>query len=222
MKLLLVEDDYALATGLAAALKREHFLVCNAYSGQEALAELRSFDPDMVVLDLGLPDMDGMDVLCQLRKRSAAMPVLVLTARDALDDRVGALDLGADDYLVKPFDMPELLARLRVMSRRLNHAATSEVCVGAVMLDTASHRVTVAGEKVELRRREYVTLKKLLENVGRVQTKSMLERELYGGEGEVGSNAVEVHISHLRKKLPSGFIKTIRGIGYTVNPPSAE
>lgn len=222
MKLLLIEDDRALADGLSQALQRERFVVTSAHSGRTALEEYEAFQPDLVVLDLGLPDLDGIGVLKKLREKRSTVPVLVLTARDALDDKVKALDLGADDYLVKPFEMAELLARLRVLARRLGTASSSEIILGRVTLDTASHKVTVGGADVSLPRREYMTLKALMENAGRVQTKEMLEHHLYGWGEEVGSNTVEVHVSNLRKKLPEGFIKTIRGVGYTVSRDQRE
>ncbi len=218
MKLLLIEDDIALAKALEEALRREHFVVSSVQSGKLALEQLVSFEPDLVVLDLGLPDMEGTEVLKKMRSLGCRASTLILTARTAVDDKVNALDLGADDYLAKPFDMPELLARLRVMSRRLGSATSSEIKVGSVSLNVASHRVTVDGNIISLRRREFMTLKSLIENAGRVLTKAMLEQRLYGWDEQVGSNAIEVHISHLRKKLPADFIKTIRGIGYTVEP----
>ena len=173
----------------------------------------------MVVLDLGLPDMDGLEVLARLRQGDSHVPVLVLTARDGLDDKVSTLDGGADDYLAKPFDMAELAARLRVFERRLSTAVTSKIVVGDVELDTAAHTVQIQGELLELPRREYMLLKSLLENAGKVLTRESLETRLYSWGEEVASNSLEVHVHHLRKKLPANFIKTVRGIGYTVAQP---
>jgi DNA-binding response OmpR family regulator len=217
LKLLLVEDDKDLAQGLTHALQKESFVVSNAATGGAAKEQFVSFQPDLVVLDLGLPDIDGIDVLKYLRNKQDVTPVLILTARDALDDKVRALDIGADDYLAKPFEMPELLARLRAMSRRLGTASSSEMVIGQVTLDTAAHRVLVRETEVSLPRKEYMTLKALMESAGRVKTKDMLESNLYSWGEEIGSNTIEVHVSNLRKKLPEGFIKTIRGVGYTIS-----
>lgn len=217
MRILLVEDDSSLAAGLQAALSREGFAVNHVDSGRQALAAVRAEVPDMVVLDLGLPDIDGLQVLANLRETNRGLPVLLLTARDGAEDKVKGLDRGADDYLAKPFDMKELAARLRVIERRLSAtAATSRLSVGSVELDTAAHAVTVAAQPLELPRREYMLLKALLESTGKVLTREALEGRLYSWGEEVSSNALEVHIHHLRKKLPDDFIKTVRGIGYTV------
>ncbi|MDP4652181.1 MAG: response regulator transcription factor [Haliea sp.] len=217
MRILLVEDDRSLAAGLQAALSREGFAVNHVASGSQALAAVRAELPDMVVLDLGLPDMDGLQVLTALREISRSLPVLLLTARDGADDKVRGLDRGADDYMAKPFDVKELAARLRVIERRLsNTAASSCITVGDLALDTAAHTVTLAEQALELPRREYMLLKALLENAGKVLTRESLEGRLYSWGEEVSSNALEVHIHYLRKKLPQDFIKTVRGIGYTV------
>jgi len=216
LKILIVEDDPDLAEGLMTALKSESFIVSRTGLAQEAITYIRQFVPDMVILDLGLPDMDGHEVLKSIRKNDPSMPVLILTARSDLDNKVKALDNGADDYLVKPFEMMELLARLRVMSRRLNTSITSQIAIGDVVLDVVAHTLFVSGEETRLPKKEYMTLKILMEDAGRVKTKAMLEDHLYEWGETIGSNAVEVHISNLRKKLPSNFIQTIRGIGYTV------
>ncbi len=169
------------------------------------------------MLDLGLPDMDGLDVLKFIRGRDVDLPVLLLTARAGVDDKVAGLDCGADDYLAKPFEMSELFARLRVMERRLTTARTAEIAIGAVTLDINHNRVTVDGEAVELSRREFMLLKSLMENAGRVQTRDTLESRLYSWGEEVSSNALEVHVHHLRKKLGAPFIKTVRGVGYRID-----
>jgi DNA-binding response OmpR family regulator len=145
------------------------------------------------------------------------LPVLVLTARDGVDDRIRGLDLGADDYLVKPFALPELFARLRVIERRLGTASSHLISVGPVVLDSSAHQVQVDGEALTLSRREYVLLKLLLESAGRIKTREQIEASLYAWGEEVASNALEVHISNLRKKLPKDFIKTVRGVGYSVS-----
>ena len=216
MKVLLVEDDRDLAEGLVVALRSEGLVISHVAYGADALKHVDQFHPDMVVLDLGLPDMDGLEVLKSVRKAKPNIPILILTARSALDDKVNALDNGADDYLAKPFEMEELLARLRVMARRLSTAITSQVTIGGVILDTAAHTLLVNGDEVRLPKKEYMTLKILMEEAGRVKTKSMLENSLYEWGETIGSNAIEVHISNLRKKLPQDFIQTIRGIGYTI------
>ncbi len=217
MKVILVEDDTALANGLRKALQREGFVVDHYATGEEAIDSISLTSPDLVILDLGLPDMDGMDVLRRLRAGREPLPVLILTAREALVDKVSALDGGADDYLSKPFEMDELLARLRVLARRLGTSVSSEVCVGPVVLDQASHSVSVEGNEIVLSRREYMLLKALMENAGRIQTKEILENKLYGRGEEIASNTIEAHISNLRKKLPVGFIQTVRGVGYTID-----
>lgn len=219
MQILLVEDDASLAAGLKSALDREGFSANHVSSGREALTAAKTDRPDIIVLDLGLPDMDGLDVLAHLQKLDEPIPVLVLTARDSLDDKIIGLDRGADDYLAKPFDMQELAARLRVFERRLSTANTSTICIGDVELDTSAHSVIVSGAAVEFPRREYMLLKTLMEGAGKVLTREALENRLYSWGEEVSSNALEVHIHHLRKKLPGNMIKTVRGIGYTVARP---
>lgn len=216
MRILLVEDDYSLAAGLQSGLSREGFVVNHVASGRQALAAVRAEEPDMVVLDLGLPDMDGLAVLRQVRAQSKQLPVLVLTARDGPDHKVEGLDSGADDYLAKPFDMKELAARLRVFERRLSTATSSKIEIGSVEIDTAAHSVHVDGQRIDLPRREYMLLKALMESAGKVLTRDALETRLYSWGEEVASNTLEVHIHHLRKKLPRELIKTVRGIGYTV------
>lgn len=216
MKILIVEDDTALANGLASALAHEGFAVDCVGTGGAAIERAPAFAPEIVVLDLGLPDMDGMQVLKALRKKQKSLPILILTARDALTDKVLALDSGADDYLPKPFEMAELLARMRVLARRLGTASTSIVSIGEVTLDLASHSLIIAGEALTMTRREFMVMKALMENAGRIQTKEMLESKLYGWGEQIASNTIEVHISNLRKKLPEGFIETVRGVGYCV------
>ncbi len=216
MKILLVEDDRDLANGLVVALRAEGFIIVQVALGADAINQVNQFNPDIIVLDLGLPDMDGLEVLKFVRKAKLNIPILILTARSAVDDKVDALDNGADDYLAKPFEMMELLARLRVMARHLSTAITTQVSIGSVVLDTAAHTLVVNGEEIRLPKKEYMTLKILMEEAGRVKTKSMLENNLYEWGEIIGSNAIEVHISNLRKKLPQNFIQTIRGIGYTI------
>jgi len=220
MQILLVEDDQSLATGLCKALRSEGFVVNHVLNGKAALHTVAVDPPNIVVLDLGLPDMDGLDVLKKIRTTGSTIPVLVLTARSSIDARVSGLDSGADDYLPKPFEIPELVARLRVIERRLSSSASSSrIEVGDVALDTTARQAFLKGEPVELARREYAVLKSLVENCGKVQTRDQLESRLYAWGEEVSSNAIEVHVHHLRKKFGSDFIKTIRGVGYTVKKP---
>jgi DNA-binding response OmpR family regulator len=216
MSILLVEDDKALAAGLSEALRKEGFAINHVASGKSALLAAKTEPPEIVILDLGLPDMDGLDVLKALRAEHAGLPVLLLTARDTLSDKIAGLDSGADDYLAKPFEMLELLARLRALGRRLSTADSHIITVANVNLDATTQEVNVDGALVELPRREYMLLKVLMENVGRVQTRDSLETKLYSWGEEVASNALEVHIHHLRKKLGTAFISTVRGVGYTV------
>ena len=216
MPILLVEDDCDLAAGLKRALQNEGFAVNHVATGADALAAIKTEAPEIVILDIGLPDIDGLTVLKRLRVAHPELPVLLLTARASLDDKVAGLDSGADDYLPKPFDMDELFARLRVLRRRLGTVKSSSINIGAIMLDTTNHEVRTDGNAIELSRREYMLLKALMENAGRVQTREALETKLYSWGEEIASNAVEVHIHILRKKLTPNFIKTIRGVGYVV------
>ena len=217
MSILLVEDDPDLAGGLKQALQHEGFSVNHVANGRAALHVIETEPPEIVILDIGLPDIDGLTVLKRLRTGHPDLPVLFLTARATLDDKVAGLDGGADDYLPKPFDMDELLARLRVLQRRLGSIRSSEITIGPVSLDTTTHQVSVDNEVVELGRREYMLLKALMENADRVQTRDTLETRLYSWGEEVTSNAIEVHIHNLRKKLMPDFIRTVRGVGYIVS-----
>jgi DNA-binding response OmpR family regulator len=219
MQILLVEDDQSLADGLCKALGNEGFVTNHVTDGGAALHVVDTEPPDIVVLDLGLPDMDGLDVLKSIRRRNAELPVLILTARASIDARVSGLDSGADDYLAKPFETPELIARLRVIERRLSTTKDNRIQAGDVIIDTVSQQVLLAGEPVDLPRREYMLLKSLMENLGKVLTRQQLENKLYAWGEETTSNALEVHIHHLRKKLGSRLIKTVRGVGYTIQSP---
>lgn len=217
MKLLLIEDDHMLANALNRALAHEGFVVERAATGQAGLDAINNFSPELVILDLGLPDIDGTAVLARLRKEYRTLPTLILTARHDVNDKVEALDLGADDYLEKPFEMAELLARLRVLARRLGTARSNRIVHQGVELDIRAQTVLVNGTLLTATRREFMILKTLMENLGRIQTKDMIESKLYGWGEVIGSNTIEVHISNLRKKLPDDFIRTVRGLGYTVN-----
>ncbi|MFT6898327.1 MAG: two-component system OmpR family response regulator [Paraglaciecola sp.] len=217
MRILLVEDDVSLCDALSKSLRSEGYAVNSVETGAEALQAIATDEFTMVILDLGLPDMDGLEVLATARKRKHLIPTLILTARDSMTDKIAGLDKGADDYLAKPFDMQELLARLRVMERRLGTAHSSVISIGAVKLDLASHQISVKEQVKELSRREFMLIKALMENAGRIQSKAQLETKLYEWGDELVSNAIEVHIHNLRKKLPKDFIKTIRGVGYSIN-----
>jgi len=217
MLILLVEDDHSLAHALEVALHKQGYSVNAVGTGKAALHTIDVSPPDLVILDLGLPDLDGLDVLRRIRSTQVDLPILLLTARSGIDDKVAGLDSGADDYLAKPFEMSELLARLRVMERRLTTAKTAQIAVGDVSLDINHNTVSVKGEVLELSRREFMLLKTLMENAGRVQTRNTLENRLYSWGEEVASNALEVHIHHLRRKLGADFIKTVRGVGYKVD-----
>ena len=214
MQLLLVEDDQPLADSLRQALQKTGYAVNHVDNGNSALHTLKVERPDILILDIGLPDIDGISVLKKLRVSDKTLPVLLLTARDSVDEKVAGLDSGADDYLAKPFEMSELVARLRVLERRLSTVKTSEITIGPMSLDTLEQSVIFEGQSIELARKEYMLLKSLMENAGRVMTRSTLESHLYSWGEEVSSNAVEVHIHHLRKKFGNEFITTIRGVGY--------
>ncbi len=216
MRILLVEDDPQLGDGLCVGLRQAGFAVDWLRDGHAADLALQNESFDFVVLDLGLPRLAGMEVLRNARRRDQAMPILILTARDATGDKVAGLDAGADDYLVKPIDLDELTARIRALTRRSAGRAAPVLTHGDVVVDPAAHRVTLAGQPVELSSREFSLLQLLLENAGRVLSRSQLEQSLYGWHDEPDSNALEVHIHHLRKKLGSELIRTLRGVGYTI------
>ena len=199
MSVLLVEDDELLGDGLYAGLAYQGDAVAWVRDGGAALAALAAQSFAVVILDIGLPRRSGLDVLRELRRTGDATPILILTARDAVEDRVQGLDAGADDYLVKPFDFNELLARLRALRRRGSGRVEPQIIHGGLVVDPASHSVTLDGTPVEISRREFVL--PLLENRGRVLSRERLEQCLYGWDSEVESNTIEVHIHHLRKKL---------------------
>jgi DNA-binding response OmpR family regulator len=214
MRILLAEDDPLLGDGLRAGLRQRGFQVDWVRDGVAAERELRSGVYAAAVLDLGLPLRDGIDVLAAVRRAGLALPVLVLTARDAVSDRVQGLDLGADDYVVKPVDLQELAARLRALVRRAHGQPREQLVAQGVVLDPAARTVTRAGVPVALSAREFDLLTALMLNAGRVLSREQLEQHLYGWGQEVDSNAVEVHVHHLRRKLGAGLIQTVRGIGY--------
>ncbi|TAK74336.1 MAG: response regulator transcription factor [Gammaproteobacteria bacterium] len=217
MRILLVEDDELLGEGTRKGLTQDGYTVDWVKDGTLADQALKTEKFDLVVLDLGLPKLPGITVLQNMRERGDTTPVLILTARESIEDRVLGLDSGADDYLTKPFDLHELLARLRALQRRFAGARAAPILVhGEISLDPASHVVLYKNEPINLSRREFALLHVLLENAGRVLSREHLTQSLYGWGEEVDSNALEVHVHNLRKRFGQDFIRTVRGIGYTI------
>jgi two-component system response regulator QseB len=216
MRLLLIEDDEALGEGISLALAREGYTVDWLRDGASALHALLSEDFDMAVLDLGLPRLDGLTVLRRLRDTGSTLPVLILTARDATQDRIAGLDAGADDYLVKPFDLLELKARLRALLRRSAGRARVLIEHRGICLDPSTQQVSYQQQPIALTPKEYQLLYELLSPPGRVMTRERLTQLLYGWNEEAESNTLEVHIHNLRKKFSSDLIRTVRGVGYLV------
>ncbi|OYQ42152.1 DNA-binding response regulator [Rhodoferax sp. TH121] len=218
MRILLAEDDSMLGDGLRSGLRQLGFQVDWVRDGMAAERELSGGEYAAAVLDLGLPAKDGLDVLQALRSAGVATPVLVLTARDAVPDRIRGLDLGADDYVLKPVDLHELAARLRSLVRRSHGLAQEVLQMGALALEPGTRRVLWRGEEVALSTREFDLLHALMRSAGRVLSREQLEQQMYSWGHEVESNAIEVHIHHLRRKLQADAIQTVRGVGYRVNP----
>lgn len=216
MRVLLAEDDELLGSGLKAGLQQQGFLVDWVRDGVAAERELLAGVYQACVLDLGLPRQDGMQCLAAVRRQKITTPVLILTARDGVPERIAGLDAGADDYLVKPVDLMELAARLRALVRRAHGVAEPTLQAGALRLDPASHQVWLGERAVELSLREYEVLHIFMLNAGRVLTRDRIEQHLYQWGTEVSSNAVEVYISKLRKKLHQDVIETLRGVGYVL------
>ena len=214
MRILLAEDDSLLGDGLRAGLRQLGFQIDWVRDGEAAERELRAQPYAAAVLDLGLPRRDGLDVLTAARQAGVTCPVLVLTARDAVPDRIRGLDLGADDYVIKPVDLHELAARLRALVRRAHGQPQERLSAQQVVLDPAAREVLLEGTPVVLSAREFDLLHALMLNAGRVLSREQLEQHLYSWGREVDSNAVEVHIHHLRRKLGAGLIQTVRGVGY--------
>lgn len=221
MRILVVEDDNLLGDGIQAGLRQAGFVVDWVRDGVAARAALEAESFAAVVLDLGLPRLSGLELLRRLRAARNPIPVLILTARDTVADRIQGLDTGADDYLVKPFDLGELSARLRALLRRAAGSPEPLLRVGAIELDPAGHSVRLDGRTVELSAREFSLLHELMANAGRVLSRRQLEERLYAWGEEVESNAVEVHVHHLRRKLAPELIRTVRGVGYLLPAPPA-
>lgn len=218
MRVLVVEDDDVLGDGLKIGLQLEGLTADIVTSCDEARAAAALHDHEVIVLDIGLPDGSGLDLLREWRLAGETVPVLLLTARNLVEDRIGGLDAGADDYLGKPFDLNELTARIRALQRRAAGHADSLLTVGAIQLDLNRRSVSLAGKPVDLSRREFAVLRLLAEHPGHILSRMQIEDRIYGWQEEVGSNAVEVHVHNLRAKLGRQAIETVRGQGYRMLP----
>jgi two-component system response regulator QseB len=216
MRLLLVEDDAMVGAGIRTGLRQQGYSVDWIRDGAAAEAATQTTAYDAILLDIGLPKKSGLELLAHWRKQQNQVPVLIITARDAVSDRIRGLDAGADDYLVKPFDLDELAARLRALLRRRSGRATPIIVHGALTLDPATHEVQLGGAPIKLSGREFALLQSLLERPGVPLSRAQLEERLYGWEEEIGSNAVEVHIHSLRRKLGNEWVRNVRGVGYLV------
>jgi DNA-binding response OmpR family regulator len=216
MRLLLVEDDSMIGESVCKGLRQDGFIVDWVQDGRAAELALHGAVHDLVLLDLGLPGKEGIEVLKSMRQKGNRMPVLILTARDAVADRVRGLNAGADDYLVKPFDLEELVARIHALLRRQAGRAETTIRHGALTLTPTTHEATLGDQPLSLSAREYSLLEALLERPGAVLSVSQLEEKMYGWDDEIGSNTIEVYIHSLRKKLGSDFIRNVRGVGYMI------
>ncbi|BDU20814.1 response regulator [Dyella sp. GSA-30] len=216
MHILLVEDDIELGEAIKHALEHQSYAVTWLKDGRQAMAAMSDGSIDLVLLDLGLPGKDGLDVLAEARRDGVKTPILVMTARDALETRIRGLDLGADDYLVKPFHLGELAARIRSLTRRAQGLADNLVEVGGLRLDLATMEVAFRGKSVTLTRREFAVLRILMERAGRIVRREALENSVYGFDTVVDRNAIEVQVHWLRRKLSADVIHTVRGIGYMI------
>ncbi|PJX14788.1 DNA-binding response regulator [Halomonas sp. 141] len=222
MRILLVEDDPSLASGIRMALKPEHYTVDHLTDGDTALIALQNEPFDAAILDLGLPTMDGIELLQTLRRQGHQVPILVLTARDAVESRIAGLDAGADDYLTKPFEVDELKARLRALLRRSQGQPNGLLSCRGISLNPQTLTVHYQQQTIPLSRRELALLQEFMSHPGRVFTRDTLARLVYGWEEDVESNAIEVHIHHLRRKLFADAIRTVRGIGYVMEKTGKE
>lgn len=224
MRILLAEDDEVLSDGISKALRQCGYTVDHVSSGADADVAIKTAPFDLAILDLGLPHMEGFEVLKRMRSAGKRFPVLIVTARDALEDRVSGLDLGADDYMTKPFDLPELEARVRALIRRSHFGAEPEIIYGPVRMDTVSRSITISGEAIDFSARELAVFELLLQRPGKIVAKEKLLEHMYGFDEEVSQNAVEVLIHRLRKKIESyGLsVRTIRGLGYVLESEQDE
>jgi two-component system response regulator QseB len=214
MRILVVEDDPMIGRAVVTGLQDAHYAVDWVRDGVEAEIALGNDVYDLALLDLGLPRRGGLEILKSVRRKGKDLPILVITARDAVESRIAGLDLGADDYLVKPFDLDELLARLRAVTRRREGRASTQVTYGALMVDASKRKVRFRDAEVELSAREFAVLEALMKEPGAILSRERLEDAVYGWGEEVGSNSIEVHLHHLRRKLEPEIIRNIRGVGY--------
>ena len=214
--ILLIEDDLLLGKAIQRALEQLAYTLTWIRDGREAMAAVNDPSVDLILLDLGLPNRDGLEILTEARGRRLRTPIIVMTARDDLESRIRGLDAGADDYMVKPFHLDELAARIRSTVRRANGMADNRIEVGPLVLNAAAVEVSYQGRKVELSRREFALLQYLMERAGRVVRREQLESSLYGWDNDVGSGALDVLVHGLRRKLSFDAIKTVRGFGYTI------
>jgi two-component system response regulator QseB len=219
MRLLLVEDDMLLADGIVSAMQIAGYVADHVSTGEHAIHALESEQFDLVILDLGLPKMSGHEVLKHIRGKKIQTPVLILSARDAIEEKVAGLDAGADDYLMKPFNLDELKARIRALLRRHSGERSPTINIGDLEIDPARHQVRVKGEDCGLTPKEFAILMELCTHKNRVLSKEQLEPLIYGWDGDVDSNSIVVHMHNLRKKIDLPLIKTIRGIGYMLETP---
>lgn len=220
MRLLLIEDDKLIGDGLKLGLSKQNFAVDWFQDGKLGFEALFSTEYDPVVLDLSLPKMDGLDILRQWRKENKDIPVLILTARDTLDERILGFNAGADDYLCKPFALMEVIVRLQVLIRRSYKQSSTEVAVGDLVVDASTHSVKLEGEEISLTAKEFNLLQLFVNNKDRVLTRTQIEEKLYSWDDDVSSNALEVYIHNLRKKLGKEWIKTVHGVGYKLGAPA--
>jgi two-component system response regulator QseB len=216
MRILLVEDDIMLGETVKQAINQENYVVDLVTNGEMCEAAIATTNFDLILLDINLPDKSGIDILRDLRKAKNNIPVLILTARDSITQKIEGLNSGADDYLVKPFDLDELLARINALSRRSKGIASPTLIHKKIELNPINHKFTQNNIEIELSPKEFAIIKSLMENIGKVISKDSLENILYSWDNSAESNTVEVHIHHLRKKIGKDIIKTIRGIGYII------
>jgi DNA-binding response OmpR family regulator len=224
MRLLIVEDQTKVARFIRRGLEEEHYAVDVAPEGEDALAMMMTARYDLVILDLMLPDMDGFEVCRRMRREGRTMPVLMLTAKHALEDKVTGLDVGADDYLTKPFEFAEFLARVRALLRRQDSSTSAEIQIGDLVLNTATHEVTRAGQRIDLSSKEYMVLEYLMRRAGHIVTRTMILEAVWSYDFDPGSNVVDVYLHYLRRKIderfPTKLLETIRGTGYRIRLPA--